>query len=69
MTKTGIAKPQTNRIARQNWQARRYAATAHFVPALGTPVLELLDPKPGERILDLGCGDGALTEKLLAAGA
>jgi trans-aconitate methyltransferase len=57
------------RIARQNWQARRYAETAHFVPALGAPVLELLDPKPGERILDLGCGDGVLTEKIISAGA
>jgi len=56
-------------IARQHWQAERYAATAHFVPALGTPVLELLDPKPGERILDLGCGDGVLAEKIVAAGA
>ncbi len=56
-------------IARQDWQARRYAATAHFVPALGTPVFELLDAKPGERILDLGCGDGVLTEKIVAAGA
>src|SRR3989442_7466975 len=32
------------------------------------PVVELLYPRPGERILDLGCGDGALTEKLAALG-
>ena len=56
-------------IARQHWSAERYAETAHFVPALGTPVLELLAPTPGERILDLGCGDGVLTEKIVAAGA
>ena len=30
--------------------------------------MELLAPRPGERILDLGCGDGALTETLVAAG-
>ena len=30
-----MAKAEINRIARQNWQAGRYAATAHFVPALG----------------------------------
>jgi SAM-dependent methyltransferase len=64
-----MAKAQISRIARQNWSARRYAATADFVPALGTPVLELLSPRPGERILDLGCGDGVLTEKIVAAGA
>lgn len=53
----------------QNWSAADYAANAHFVPALGQPVLDLLQPQPGERILDLGCGDGILTEKLVVLGA
>ncbi len=53
----------------QIWNANRYAAHAPFVPALGQPVLDLLNVQPGERILDLGCGDGVLTEKIVALGA
>jgi SAM-dependent methyltransferase len=56
-------------LSKQHWSAARYAATAHFVPAFGAPVVELLDPQPGERILDLGCGDGVLTAKIAAVGA
>ena len=36
---------------------------------LGEAALDLLDPKIGERILDIGCGDGALTHKIVERGA
>jgi SAM-dependent methyltransferase len=55
--------------AGQDWSAESYAQNAGFVPALGAEVLALLDPRPGERILDLGCGDGVLTLRLIEAGA
>jgi len=55
--------------AEQHWSARRYAKTAHFVPELGAPMLDLLAPRAGERVLDLGCGDGVLTESIVASGA
>ena len=53
----------------QPWDAQRYARNARFVADLGTPLLALLDVHDGEAILDLGCGDGAFTEKLVALGA
>jgi trans-aconitate methyltransferase len=53
----------------QSWNPAAYAEIGAFVPTLGAGVLEWLDPKPGERILDLGCGDGQLTRKIVAAGA
>src|SRR6185312_15151982 len=56
-------------IADQTWESERYATAGAFVPVLGLPVVDLLAPKPGERILDLGCGNGDLAEKIAAAGA
>jgi trans-aconitate methyltransferase len=49
----------------QTWDPVTYARHARFVSDLGSPVLELLAPRSGERILDLGCGDGALTKRLV----
>jgi trans-aconitate methyltransferase len=51
-------------VTEQTWNAEVYERNARFVSDLGMPVVELLDPQPGERILDLGCGDGVLTKKL-----
>jgi trans-aconitate methyltransferase len=50
------------------WNPQQYAANARFVSELGMPVVELLSPQSGEFILDLGCGDGALTLKLVRLG-
>ncbi|HVO92121.1 MAG TPA: class I SAM-dependent methyltransferase [Terriglobales bacterium] len=55
--------------ATTKWHPDSYAKNARFVSDLGVPLLELLAPQAGEVILDLGCGDGALTEKIAATGS
>lgn len=56
-------------MAEQKWNPDQYVRDAGFVARLGEPLMALLAPRPHERILDLGCGDGALTRKIAAAGA
>ncbi|WP_297903988.1 class I SAM-dependent methyltransferase [Metallibacterium sp.] len=52
----------------QHWNPAQYGKDARFVSDLGMPVVDLLSPQRGENILDLGCGDGALTAKLVELG-
>jgi len=51
------------------WDAADYARVGSFVAELGGAALDLLDPKPGERIIDIGCGEGTLTRKIAERGA
>jgi len=53
----------------QTWDPQAYSRNGAFVHQLAGGVLELLAAQPGERILDLGCGDGQLTQRIAAAGA
>lgn len=54
---------------RQQWSAGSYDTHARFVSELASGVVEWLAPRRGERILDLGCGDGVLTAELRDLGA
>ena len=56
-------------VSTSKWDAADYARVGAFVAELGGAALDLLDPKPGERILDVGCGEGTLTRKIIECGA
>jgi SAM-dependent methyltransferase len=51
------------------WNAADYARVGSFVAELGQAALDLLDPQRGERVLDVGCGDGTLTKRIAERGA
>jgi len=52
--------------APDTWSASEYNKTAPFVYSTEhtAPILTLLDPKPGDKIIDFGCGSGEVTLKL-----
>lgn len=51
----------------KTWSPALYDNHANFVHSKNhtTAVVTLLDPQPSDRILDLGCGDAALTRRLV----
>jgi trans-aconitate methyltransferase len=51
------------------WKSETYRQHAPYVPSLGAAAMELLAPGPLERILDIGCGEGTLTQQIVARGA
>jgi trans-aconitate methyltransferase len=53
----------------QQWNANLYDSKHKFVSQLATETVELLSPKVGERILDIGCGTGHLTQDIASYGA
>ncbi len=56
-------------VSTSKWDAKDYARVGAFVAELGLAALDLLNPKLDERILDVGCGEGTLTKKIIERGA
>ena len=56
-------------MAKQTWDPMAYGQNAAFVHGMADGVLEWLAAQPSEHVLDLGCGDGQLTQRIVATGA
>lgn len=53
-----------NRGESQSWDSELYESDHGFVHEYGQDVVDLLDPRTDERVLDLGCGTGHLTAEI-----
>src|SRR5437764_13413736 len=65
LSEVGTQKPTST----SKWRPADYAKIGGFVAELGAAALDLLDPRPGEHILDIGCGEGTLTQQIIERGA
>ena len=65
----GEESMQVSEGSETRWDSTLYDESFGIITRLGAGVVELLGPQPGERIIDLGCGTGALTAQIAAAGA
>ena len=55
-------------MTEQQWYPKTYSRHAAYVSDLGAPLIDMLTLEPESRVLDLGCGDGRLTQKLIERG-
>jgi SAM-dependent methyltransferase len=64
-----LPKLKAEVLMTQTWDPQAYERNGAFVHGLAGGVLEWLNAEMGEYILDLGCGDGQLSQRIASTGA